>query len=262
MARPARRSTFFRDHDLGFRIRRLRLLARRLSEDWDDIDAAAPDAREHARNMVYRALALYFDRETSGALGSDFGAIARQVMEEPKLVLTTIANRRQLAATDLVVDALLVEALTSVPAELKRRILMSYLGFPFYDMVTLPLLRGEGTNEFEPAKVGRISPDDCASIRTGGASGTLRGTEFYNFGAFFSRAYRENDYLWGRLHGVERMIDIVASALPDGMVLEGAQLTKFKREGFLAVLEEEESQNRVNAGLLAALREEVLATAP
>ena len=252
---------FFRDHDLGFRIRRLRLLARRLSEDWDDIDAAAPDAREHARNTVYRALSLYFDRETSGALGSDFGAIARQVMEEPELVLTTIANRRQLAATDLVVDALLVEALTSVPAELKRRILMSYLGFPFYDMVTLPLLRGEGTNEFEPAKVGRISPDDCTSIRTGGASGTLRGTEFYNFGAFFSRAYRENDYLWGRLHGVERMIEIVASALPDGMMLEGAELTRFKREGFLAVLDEEDGLNRVNADLLTALREEVLATA-
>jgi len=29
------------------------------------------------------------------------------------------------------------------------------------------------------------------------ASDTLRGVEFYNFGAFFSRAYRENNYLWG-----------------------------------------------------------------
>jgi len=253
---------FFRDHDLGFRIRRLRLLARRLSEDWDDMDAAAPDAREHARNAVYRALSLYFDRETSGALGSDFGLIARQVMEKPELVLNTIAQRRQLTATDLVVDALLVEALTSVPPELKRRILMAYLGFPFYDMVTLPLLRGEGSNELEPAKVGRISPDDCTSIRSGGAARTLRGTEFYNFGAFFSRAYRENDYIWGRLHGVERMIDLVASALPDGMVLEAAELARFKREGFLAVLDEETELERVNPALLNELRDEVLATAP
>ena len=30
-----------------------------------------------------------------------------------------------------------------------------------------------------------------------------------SFGAFFSRAYRENDYLWGRLHGAERLIDII-----------------------------------------------------
>ena len=252
---------FFRDHDLGFRIRRLRLLARRLSEDWDDIDAAAPDARENARNAVYRALSLYFDRETSGALGTDFGAIARQVMEEPELVLTTIANRRQLAATDLVVDALLVEALENVPRELKRRILLSYLGFPFYDMVTLPLLRGEGSNEFEPAKVDRISPDDCTSIRTGGASAMLRGTEFYNFGAFFSRAYRENDYIWGRMHGVERMIDLVTSALPAGMVLEGAELARFKREAFLAVLDEEAELKRVDPALLDGLRDEIGAVA-
>jgi len=252
---------FFRDHDLGFRIRRLRLLARRLSEDWDDIDAAAPDARENARNAVYRALSLYFDRETSGALGADFGAIARQVMEEPELVLTTIANRRQLAATDLVVDALLVEALETVPRELKRRILLSYLGFPFYDMVTLPLLRGEGSNEFEPAKVDRISPDDCTSIRTGGASAMLRGTEFYNFGAFFSRAYRENDYIWGRMHGVERMIDLVTSALPAGMVLEGAELARFKREAFLAVLDEEAELKRVDPALLDGLRDEIGAVA-
>ncbi len=253
---------FFREHDLGFRIRRLRLLARRLSEDWDDIDATAPDARENARNAVYKALSLYFDRETSGALGADFGLVARQVMDEPELVLSTMATRRQLAATDVVVDALLVEALASVPRELKRRILLSYLGFPFYDMVTLPLLRGEGTNEFEPAKVGRISPDDCTSIRAGGAASMLRGTEFYNFGAFFSRAYRENDYVWGRLHGVERMMDLVASALPEGVALDGAELARFKREGFLAVLDEEESLKRVDPALLAGLREEVLATAP
>ena len=51
------------------------------------------------------------------------------------------------------------------------------------------------------------------SIREGGTHATLRGIEFYNFGAFFSRAYRENDYLWGRLHGAERLIDIIASAM-------------------------------------------------
>lgn len=90
----------------------------------------------------------------------------------------------------------------------------------------------------------------------------LRGTEFYNFGAFFSRAYRENDYIWGRLHGVERMIDLVTSTLPAGMVLEGAELARFKREAFLAVLDEEAERKRVDPALLDALRHEVLATAP
>ncbi|MEQ1542767.1 MAG: patatin-like protein [Novosphingobium sp.] len=248
---------FFRDHDLGYRIRRLRLLARRLSEDWDDIDETAPEARQKARDVVYRALSLYFEREASQSLGRDFSEVARQVHADPDLVLRTIANRRQLPATDVVVDALLVEGMAGLPRELRRRILLTYLGFPFYDTVTLPLLRGDGSSEFEPAKVDRISPDDCTAIRSGGAAATLRGVEFYNFGAFFSRAYRENDYLWGRLHGAERMIDIVASALPSGMVLDEADLAALKREAFLAVLDEEEERLKADPVLVSGIRAEV-----
>ena len=253
---------FFRNHDLGFRIRRLRLLARRLSTDWDDIDAAYPQARETARATVYRALAVYFEREARGSLGADFGAIARQVMEQPGLVLDELAARRQLNVADNLVNAMLIDCLATLPRELKRRILLTYLGFPFYDTVTLPLLRGEGTTEFEPAKVDRISPDDCNSIRGGGASEVLKGTEFYNFGAFFSRAYRENDYLWGRLHGAERMIDLVASALPAGMMLEETELAQFKREAFLAVLDEEAGRLKADPGLVEAVRAEVLGPKP
>src|SRR3546814_7797837 len=55
--------------------------------------------------------------------------------------------------------------------------------------------------------------NDAQSIRGGGSHAALRGTELYNFGAFFSRAYRENDYLWGRLHGAERMVDLICSTL-------------------------------------------------
>ena len=249
--------SFFREHDLGFRIRRLRLLARRLSEDWDDIDADNPEARERARSAVFKALSLYFEREAHGALGPDFGAVARQLDSDPGAVLTEIARRRQLPATDLVVDALLVEALQGMPRELKRRVLLTYLGFPFYDTVTLPLLRGEGSTEFEPAKVDRISPVDCNAVRCGEAEAVLRGTEFYNFGAFFSRAYRENDYLWGRLHGAERMIDLIASALPRGMVLDPEDMVRFKREAFLAVLDEEEGRLKADPGLVARVRNEV-----
>ena len=248
---------FFRDHDLGFRIRRLRLLARRLSEDWDDFDVIAPNAREHARDTVYRALALYFEREASGALGGDFAPIARELDLNPGLVLQEMAQRRNLVGTDKQVDALLVEALAGMPRELKRRILLTYLGFPFYDTVTLPLLRGEGSTEFEPAKVDRISPEDCNSIRTGGAHAVLRGTEFYNFGAFFSRTYRENDYLWGRLHGAERMIDLVVSALPKGMILDPAELAAFKHDAFIAVLDEEEGRLKADPNLVSGIRAEL-----
>ncbi len=137
--------------------------------------------------------------------------------------------------------------------------LLAYLGFPFYDTVTLPLLRGEGLTEFDPVKVDRISPDDCSSIRPGGAQATLRGVEFYNFGAFFSRAYRENDYLWGRLHGAERLIDLVASALPDNETLTADQLATLKRDAFLAILDEEEERLATDPALVPGLRAEVTA---
>lgn len=249
---------FFKAHDLPHRIRRLRLLARRLSEDWENDPDIGDEARQAARDAVYRALALYFDRENPISLGEDFAGIAQNVFEAPDTVLQHIAERRQLPATDLVVDALLATALAEMPQTLRRKVLLTYLGFPFYDTVTLPLLRGEGLTEFDPVKVDRISPDDALSIRTGGAQATLRGVEFYNFGAFFSRAYRENDYLWGRLHGAERMIDLVASALPDGTSLAPEELAAFKREAFLAILGEEEERLQVDPGLVPGIRAEVL----
>ena len=250
---------FFKAHDLSFRIRRLRLLARRLSDDWDN-DATVPDdARHAARDAVYRALSLYFEREPTAALGTDFPAAAARVGEAPGAMLDLVAQRRQLPATDLVVDSLLAEALAAMPQALRRKVLLTYLGFPYYDAVTLPLLRGEGLTEFDPVKVDRISPDDCATIRPGGTHATLRGVEFYNFGAFFSRAYRENDYLWGRLHGAERMIDLIASALPDNDPLEPAVLARFKRDAFLAILTEEEPRLTADRGLVARIRAEVVA---
>jgi patatin-related protein len=250
---------FFRDHDLPYRIRRLRLLARRLTQDWESDEAVSEAAREAARDAVYRALAMYFDRESSDSLGADFGEIAERVFDDPGAVLEAICQRRQLSATDVIVDAMMAGALADMPTPLRRKVLLTYLGFPFYDTATLPLLRGEGLTEFDPVKVDRISPDDAQSIRSGGAQATLRGVEFYNFGAFFSRAYRENDYLWGRLQGAERMIDLVASALPDTMHLSESELLSFKREAFLAVLDEEGNRLQADPTLVPGLRREVLA---
>ncbi|MBU6267125.1 MAG: patatin-like protein [Sphingomonadales bacterium] len=246
---------FLRDHDIAYRIRRLRLLARRLAEEPDE-DETERAACEAAREEVYRALALYFDRESLDALGSEFAGLADRVLINPAAVLDAVTARRQLETTDTVVDAMLAQAFAAMPPRTRRRALLTYLGFPFYDTLTLPLLRGEGLTEYDPVKVDRISPDDAPSIRSGGAAACLRGVEFYNFGAFFSRAYRENDYLWGRLHGAERMIDLVASAVPGG--IDEVALRQAKRALFLAVLDEEEPRLRADAALVDGIRAEVL----
>ena len=81
--------------------------------------------------------------------------------------------------------------------------------------------------------------------------------QFGNFGAFFSRAYRENDYLWGRLHGAERMIDITVSALPEGVRLAPGHVATVKRAAFLAILDEEAPRLTAVPALLASLRLEI-----
>ena len=246
---------FFRAHELAFRIRRLRLLARRLARDWERDPEIPDDALDLARDEVYSILSLYFERDTVAALGEEFAEKAARVFEDPGSVLDHMAQTRLLPQTDEEAERRLSDALAKMPKQLRRRMLFAYLGFPFYDVATLPLLRQDSLTEYDPIKVDRISPDDARSIREGGARATLRGIEFYNFGAFFSRAYRENDYLWGRLHGAERMIDLVCSTL-DSSLLK-ADCANFKRAAFDAIIDEELEAGRCQRGLLESLRAEI-----
>ena len=251
---------FFREHDIGFRIRRLRLLARRLARDWEADPDIPDDALETGRDAVYEILALYFEKEGLSALGDAFEPLAEEVMRDPGTLLDLIEARRLLPAMDERAEEMLATALENMPKNLRRRMLLTYLGFPFYDVATLPLLRNEGLTEFDPVKVDRISPEDARSIREGGTQATLRGIEFYNFGAFFSRAYRENDYLWGRLHGAERMIDLVCSTLGTPFAVETCR--SFKREAFHAILDEEQEAGRCGQRLLDTLRAEIVERLP
>ena len=247
---------FLRRHDIAFRIRRLRLLARRLSVEWEGDDDIAAADRERAKKLVYDSLALYFERESIDWLGAQFIADARNVMDDPGEAIDALQRLRDLPGVDRKVEAMFTEALSEMPKPLRRKVLLTYLGFPYFDIATLSLLRNEGLTEFDPVKVDRISPEDARSIREGGTHATLRGIEFYNFGAFFSRAYRENDYLWGRLHGAERMIDIVVSTLNEPMPTD--EIARHKRAAFLAILAEEQKRLSADPGLIARVRAEII----
>ncbi|WP_375428414.1 patatin-like protein [uncultured Sphingomonas sp.] len=244
---------FLRTFDTGFRIRRLRLLARRLAEL--EAGGDTPDL-PGMREAIYRSLAGYLDRQRpSGHL--DLRRAMRRARGDTGLPLDALAASLDLTRLDAETDANLADALAALPREPRRQLLLAYLGFPYFDTATLPLLQGEGLDEFDPIKVDRIAPDDARSIREGGAAATLKGIRFNNFGAFFSRAYRENDYLWGRLHGAERMIDIVVSALPDGVHLGPGRVSAIKRAAFHAILGEEEDRLTAIPTLFETLRREI-----
>jgi len=246
---------FFRAHDIGFRIRRLQLLARRLSRDWETDPEISDDALDLARGKIYEILAVYHAADDAALLGDEFKILARDVQKHPEAVLDYLEVKRLLPETDLRAEEMLADALEDMPKNLKRRMLLTYLGFPFYDVATLPLLQRDGLGEYNAVKVDRISPEDARSIREGGTRATLRGIEFYNFGAFFSRDYRENDYLWGRLHGAERMVDLVTSTVESGVPQE--DIREAKRAAFLAIIDEEEAAGRCQRGLLEKIRAEI-----
>jgi patatin-related protein len=244
---------FLRTFDLGFRIRRLRLLARRLStiEVEEDSAALVP-----MREAIYEALSAYLEVKRTGT----YAHLRRQIRNargDDGALLDALATAMDLNRLDAETDARLADGFAALSKEHRRPLLLGYLGFPYYDLATLPLLQGEGLDEFDPIKVDRISPDDATTIRSGGAAATLKGIQFMSFGAFFSRSYRENDYLWGRLHGAERLIDIVLSTLPANSRLKPGRVAAIKTAAFTAILDEEEPRLTAIPGLIAALRREI-----
>jgi hypothetical protein len=243
---------FLRNFDLPFRVRRLRFLTRRLAE-MEQPDDAPREALRAAREVAYEMLARYLAAAEASHASPAFAAVEA----EPERALDALAALLDLKRIDDEADEKLTEVLAEFPKAERRSLILAYLGFPFYDIATLPLLQGEGLDEFDPVKVDRISPEDATAIREGGAEATLKGIQFNSFGAFFSRAYRENDYLWGRLHGADRLIDITVSALPEGMHLPPGMVAGLKRDIFRAILAEEKERLTTVPGLFEELEREV-----
>ena len=244
---------FLRTFDLGFRLRRLRLLARRVTE----LEGDMPDAEiAPIRDAVYASLADYLECKRTdryAVLRKD----VRLLRGDAGPLLDKLGDAMDLKTLDTRTEERLAAAFEGLARDVKRPILLTYLGFPYFDVATLPLLQGDGLDEFDAIKVDRIAPDDSTSIRAGGAEATLKGIQFNSFGAFFSRAYRENDYLWGRLHGAERMVDIVLSTLDPAMALKPGRTAAIKRALFLAILDEEAARLTMIPQLFETLRREI-----
>ena len=134
----------------------------------------------------------------------------------------------------------------------RREILVNYLGFPFWDVLTFPITSARELGELNEILVDRISPQDARALKGFAGIDSLKGVGFAHFAAFLSRAYRENDYLLGRLHAVDRLIDIVCdSAGPD--CIGKIDVTALKRRAFTLVLDSEEKHSP-SRELIEALR--------
>ena len=134
----------------------------------------------------------------------------------------------------------------------RREVLINYLGFPFWDVLTFPVMAWREPGEFNEILIDRISPLDASAVEKLGAP-RLKGMAFEHFAAFLSRSYRENDYLLGRMHGFDRLIDIVCDTAGIDARTDPA-MAKLKARGFLAILAVEEAHLPQSKAMIAELR--------
>jgi patatin-related protein len=120
---------------------------------------------------------------------------------------------------------------------IRSDLLIRYLGFPFWDILLYPIQALSDVGENDSVEIVRMSPRDTHRIPVPSLPGQkkkLVGAESHHFGAFLSRKGREQDYLWGRLDGAERLIGILLADAGE------ADRARWCKEAFRAILEEDE----------------------
>src|SRR5262249_12428040 len=88
-----------------------------------------------------------------------------------------------------------------------------YYNFDDYDQISFPIFYETNFGESDIIDIIRISPEDARSLvqerdDNNRPTGRLKlaGAALHHFGAFFDRVWRQNDIMWGRLDGAERVI--------------------------------------------------------
>jgi patatin-related protein len=129
-----------------------------------------------------------------------------------------------------------------------------YRGYDRYDLISYPILYSTDVgDEVDPVEVIRISPEDAKSLiderKPDERRRKLAGTALMHFGAFLDRHWRQNDILWGRLDGAERLI----AAVTQGSLLTADVRKTLLERTQLAIFADQSDASTIEAtcGLLA-----------
>lgn len=130
-----------------------------------------------------------------------------------------------------------------------------YLLFPIWDATIFPIVALASLPQLSPIHVQRFSPLDAVTLnppeQPDFGSHKLRGTTIDHFGGFFEEAWRENDYLWGRLDGIDLIFGLLAKHCP------GIDLSDERTAAFHAVLDSETEALPNIAADLAEIRSRI-----
>jgi patatin-related protein len=142
----------------------------------------------------------------------------------------------------------------SWPAQVSADVLASvqsclrfyYEYFEYFDMLTFPISYATPIGESDVVDVYRISSEDATGLFSAKENKRpkLAGTRLGSFGAFFKKEWRQNDLMWGRLDGAER---ILTTLLPDS-----PKRTELLLRAWLEILKE-----KLDPVNLSSLREQL-----
>lgn len=208
------------------------------------------------------AIAVLFNEPTMSD-ARDMRAFAERFVslhrERLDCLVAALANQMGLQDTSRDLDLLLSSMdARSWHAAARYEVLINYLGFPYWDVLTLPVTANREHGEFHEILVDRISPVDAVTLSEFSGADKLKGGALGAFAAFFSRSYRENDYLLGRLHAADRLIDIVCDAAGFDRESSAVDIVAAKKRAFRAILRAENSRLQGIKDLKAALRRAVM----
>ena len=261
---------FLRGFDVDFRMRRVRFVIRRLNELYRTAGEGGENQQSRAIDDLKAALYEVVDR-----LGRLWDAATYPAKDDNAVSLAAIAIARAAATGEAATAEALAQlegamglleidndldeivslmGLAYLAPSARRAVAMSYVGFAFYDLITFPILQWTDMDEINEVLVDRISPADARGIGAGKI--VLKGTSLMNFGAFFNRAWREHDYLWGRLNAADRCVDVLMSAVGTHNPA-AVDADRLRKDLFRAILESEAPHLLADAGLIPGLRRQL-----
>jgi patatin-related protein len=261
---------FLRGFDVDFRMRRVRFVIRRLNELYrsvgeggESLQSKAIDDLKAALYEVVDRLARLWDATSYHAKDGDAVSLAAIAIAHNAATgaaatpesLAQLEAAMGLVQIDKDLDEIIsLMGLAYLAASARRAVAMSYVGFAFYDLITFPILQWTDMDEINEVLVDRISPADAHGIGAGKI--VLKGTSLMNFGAFFNRAWREHDYLWGRLNAADRCVDVLMSAIGTHNPT-AIDTDRLRKDLFHAILESEAPHLLADAGLIPGLRRQL-----
>jgi len=252
-------NTYYAHHSQD--VSKLDNLKRSLYDILENIDncdntQAIPDEMQKLLRTAFRPIsALDIDDDTNDADAQD---ILKDHLPILKSALDALADLLDLDQFKTTADQLIADqSKIDWKSDLAKNLTISYVGFAFWDVTTFSIMGSKEQGEFNEMKVNRISPKDISILRKGTDEMPLRGVAMAGFGAFFSRADRENDYLWGRLNSAERLIEQLLNQARLSGLDHKLDVVALKKRAFTAILDREKDYLQEIPELFAELREKV-----